>query len=819
MSHPVHSTRDLSPQAATPKRPRFPKFTGSNAGALMLVRRMTKSSTGGFAPLRVVEDRDDTGPAAAGYNLLGQVVCVAPLDEAERARFAELANRPMNRNAPPEVDQERAFWERLPRLTAPGLDIDPIKVDQADGSKATTPAGRARAQDLARRLIGIEFDNGIGLRAAWSSGAQGSGGIHLDWRWPIGIAEVDLLRAIKARTAKVCAEHGIPTSDTKTKDDQAWVDLAPLNHATNNRGRLWRPLGGLHKDGKNRKELIGWPTPSTGELTRAELLPFLDELANDEADTKQRAKRKRVKRSPLETVAPIIPRRQAELGELRAFLAGQRDTTDGGARQKQRMAWAACLLLDGIRERDVRWCLAKAIGNARACARLVTRTRGLIEAGSEGHPGPTQRYLARGYLEGRYGTPTLAAYGEILARITTKDKARDEATGVKDAAGGLRALVRSVSGLNRNAKTALVAEAERLRVVDAEDPAIGGLLRPSICRTIHEWVTCSMCSGERGRRRIACEDEICAWCHGSRVLHENDLALADWKAAGVAEVLVLRVDGFKRLADSDAWVRTLALGRQDVKVLRVRTLTYDEPTMEELDRAKEAGDLDPAGAVRFGVLLVAGYKGWTEAILRGAFLRARGRLDGQGDATGLTATMDRYTAAGAVEQVARARWGVHMALRTAATLGEVKELADVLRQTFRRRAASSGKGALSWPGRSAVRESITEAVAERRDQEEAAEDAAREERGEAPPRHGEAGHKCEGCPAPFAKPVHNLMSSGRPDARIVHSQEWKHTLERAHRLLAHDLKRRQGIEAATAQAQADATAYRDRIESRERVPF
>jgi len=794
---------------AAPARTTFPKWDGSNHGPTGLVRRMTKSADARTqAPLYVVDGLDDAAPAAAGFNLLGQPMSVLPLSTAERIQFASTTKHKLSKLLPQELERERDQWTRLPRLGAPGIDIDPRKDDQGE----RTPAARAFAIELGRRVVAAFAESGIGFRAAWSSGPDGSsGGIHLDWLAPeelAELAEVNLLMAVEAFVSKVCDAASIPTSSTKGEADLAWVDLVPLHHFTNNRGRLWRPLGGLHKDGVNRKALIGWDVQG-GPLTREHLAVELVELSEVVAD-RAHAKRKARKRgNPLDKVEPIIPRRQSELGELRAFLARHRPAS-GDVRQSHRMAWAATLLLDGIRERDVRWCLAKAIGNQRASSRIVERSKRLITSG--------EPYLRRTNLETWLGTKVLAEYGSILAAIKTKDAEKAEGAKAKDAAGGLRALVRSVSGLSKTVKRSLVAHSELLRERDATDSAIGGLLRPSICRTIHEWVTCSLCKGERGRRRIACEDEMCAWCHGTRVLHEHDLAAKEWTAAGVLEVVALKVTGFKTLAASDEWVRVQAFGRQGVKLLKVRTLTYREPTDQEKADAKAAGGFEPTGRIEHGIILAASYKSWTQAVLRGSERRAQGRADHA--ATGLVAKEARYTTAGAAELIARGRWATHMALRTAATLGEVEELARTLRMMFRRRAASSGKGALSWPGRIAARESIAEEVAAKREETAAAEATALEERGESAPAHGEPGHQCEGCPTAIAAPEHHLMSSGRPDAEVVHTQRFPHTLERGWRLLAARNVQAKQVAEATATARAtSARAKQKRVEELARVPF
>ena len=250
MRHPLHSTSPQAPQASTsPDFEAFPPWDGTNHTDRGLVRRMTESTTGGFSPLHVVPDCDDAGPGASGFNLLGQVVCILDLTDAEQRRLAKLAG--MTRVAQRQRDkslerEERMLWAVLPRLTCPGMDID-IRSDLK-----RTDAGRHAAIALARRLIQAECANGVGLRSSWSGGWE-RGNIHLDWRFDGSVAIPHLLRVMHTRVVRICAELGAPTSDNKPNGCKAWVDLAPLNHEAASRGRLWRPLGGFHKKDGERK--------------------------------------------------------------------------------------------------------------------------------------------------------------------------------------------------------------------------------------------------------------------------------------------------------------------------------------------------------------------------------------------------------------------------------------------------------------------------------------------------------------------------------------------------------------------------------------
>ena len=192
-----------------------------------------------------------------------------------------------------------------------------------------------------------------------------------------------------------------------------------------------------------------------------------------------------------------------------------------------------------------------------------------------------------------------------------------------------------------------------------------------------------------------------------------------------------------------------------------------EPTQTEKDTAATAGDFEPSGRIEHGVFLMIRYTPWYEAVLHGARV------------VGPSATLTRYTAAGATERAAELRWQTHIALRTAAVGGQVFELARVLRQQFGRQAASGGKEALFWPGRAETRQSITAEVRARREAEEAANGG-----GAAGAECGHDKHACP-CDPKRVRADYDLMSSGRDDAVVVHRQEHPHTLVRAWAFLEH----------------------------------
>ena len=477
----------------------------------------------------------------------------------------------------------------------------------------------------------------------------------------------------------------------------------------------------------------------------------------DRANDAERRRTRRKRRAKIEEKVWLIPCRQEELEPMRAFLQACVPNGDGPKRHDHRMAWAEVLRGAGFRDKDTAWLISASLGNTEDTSKLVANTRQRHEAG--------QRNRGKGYLEAEFGTATMDRYAELLGRIKVKGapKVAKPKRGAKGPTGDLRRRVRAVSALGKTAKDALVAHAALIRTTSPEDPAINALLRPGICRAIHERVTCQGCNGSRGKRRIACEDELCAWCHGSRVLHEADLALANWQAAAVGDVLALEVWGFHTLADVNEWVRRRNLARLGLKVLKVKTHRYLEPSTEAKAEAKRAGGLEPAGAIEHGILILIPFTGWREACLHGARIQSD------------HATLTRYTVEGAAERAAELRWSTHIALRTAAVHGEVQEVARILRDQFRRQAASGGKDSLYWPGRQDARASIVAEVAARREAEEAAGGGCGQE---------EHGHNCP-CDPRTVPADYDLMSSGRDDAVVVHRQEHPHTLVRAWAFLEH----------------------------------
>ncbi|KKN40132.1 hypothetical protein LCGC14_0736300 [marine sediment metagenome] len=758
----------------------FPKADGTNG---LLVCRMTSATDptpeggGGYAPLHAVGSLDnlDDRMAKAGFNMIGQVVSIEGLDERSRVGFCKSVNRTTadrDQQGPRHRELENATWAKLPRLTGPGMDID--VPPELNGTREARDASLA----LVRKLIAAEAALGVGIRASWSGGEE-RGRVHLDWVWDGSVAEPHLLRALYHRVVRTCAKLGVATDDTRTEADLAWVDLVPLNHWPGNRGRLWRPVGGLRTWGARKVPMDGhWGDAWKGAALSTQALKAdietMEAEAQKEGDDRKHQQLRKRKRAEQKQVW-LIPCRREELDPLREFLQ-QTVPGDGPKRHGHRMAWAEVLRASGFRDRDTAWLIASSHGNVEDSEKLVENTRQRHEAGA--------RNRGKGFLETELGVQLMDRYADLLGRIKVKGapKVVKPKDGAKGPVGDLRRRVRATSGLSRQVKDAMVAYSDVLEQANAADPAVNALRRPSTCRTFHERVTCRGCRRSRGVRRTACEDELCAWCHGSRVLHEHALALAAWRAAGVKDVLAFEVwgdeseltkygqkpkpkGGHPTSAELSLWIRQRSLGHLGLKMRRVNSIRYVEPTEEKRKAAKAAGLPEPKGQLECGVLLLIAFDGWAQAVLRGAEMQS------------CEASLTRYTLEGAAERAAVLRWGTHVAYRTAACLGEFSELARTLRDQFRHQASSGGKTALYWPGRADARESIVAEVRARRE----AIATATANGGDSCGHDGE-GQACE-CDPAKVKADYELMSSGRDDAVVVHRQEFPHSITQSWRYL------------------------------------
>lgn len=204
------------------------------------------------------QNLSDTQQARAGWNVLGPNLELGYLSRDERNELVSLLDIPKKHQTPTEAMTEASLLSRCGRWSCAGYDVD--------------VPDEERSADYARKIMGAELELfGATLREAWSGP---SGKRHLDW----GTAEVahpDLLRAQFARAQYVLDRAGFRPRDKARKewvypgheDLEGYVDLAPLNHGNANRQRLWRPLGGVHKDGRTRKRCVPGATLAPSPIT------------------------------------------------------------------------------------------------------------------------------------------------------------------------------------------------------------------------------------------------------------------------------------------------------------------------------------------------------------------------------------------------------------------------------------------------------------------------------------------------------------------------------------------------------------------------
>lgn len=345
-------------------------WDGTNHLAGGVVRRGCRDPEGGAAPLHVVPDADDRAPQRAGLNLLGQPVCVLGLSPEERADLARLSRRPVDAQDPEDRARERALWARLPRLAGTGYDVD--MAEWLSG----TDEGRAAVLDVASRIYAQEAREGVRLRVSWSGGPA-RGRMHLEWgELPPEARIPELLDALHARAERICRAAGVPTHLEKDPRTKAWVDLVPLNHRPGNRGRLWRPLGGLHKDGASRKALALDHEP--GAVSIAALAPDLEAARLRAARPEGRQRAARARRH---AGVPTRSGTRAELEPLVALLGGFYARAPRAGHGDARLAFAALLLGAGLCSEDSERAIRDGLGNEQHAARAVATTRDRLEAG------------------------------------------------------------------------------------------------------------------------------------------------------------------------------------------------------------------------------------------------------------------------------------------------------------------------------------------------------------------------------------------------------------------------------------------------------
>jgi len=271
----------------------------------VLARRIERKPGGGVGPIHVVRTQNDAALAAQGANLLGSLLDVSALDDYALSALLNISAIPKGK----QTEAQRAYLSELlrfiPRRSVTGLDVD------ANGGDVRPIVERLRVALGAHKLE---------VRESYSSGKP-SGGRHMEFSVATE-GTVDLNRAMLGWAVGLAREVGLTPRDqhTSTKDGVplqwtvdgaagAFLDLQPLNRSPEVKDSLFRPLGGLHKDGESRKTLVpgsplqGSPiTPEMIQRGRAVLREYRDaQRVTEEREREERRAQKQPKAQPEKT--------------------------------------------------------------------------------------------------------------------------------------------------------------------------------------------------------------------------------------------------------------------------------------------------------------------------------------------------------------------------------------------------------------------------------------------------------------------------------------------------------------------------------------
>lgn len=252
---------------------------------IVLTQRRPDSKYEPWAPWQT-SVLDETVLSAAGENLHGIYLDVSVLTTSEQVELGILLNTRSKEQTADGTAREQELLVRCPRVgQVPGgydLDFD-------------DPADAARAAEMVKTE---EARRGVVLRESWSGG-ESRGKRHLEW------GHVDphfnAMRACFGRALDVARAAGFtPQRNAGGVDKRFWnlpgdpdgergmLDLSNLNRSATARGAMFRSVGGLHKDGKNRKALVPGSPPIGSPFTQLMLeegLRFADSLHRPEFAT------------------------------------------------------------------------------------------------------------------------------------------------------------------------------------------------------------------------------------------------------------------------------------------------------------------------------------------------------------------------------------------------------------------------------------------------------------------------------------------------------------------------------------------------------
>mgnify|MGYP001577834833 CR=1 FL=1 len=216
-----------------------------------------------------------------GANVLGQVFDLGVLDPTEQEELLELGNLATSRQTADQRARERELLVRCPRHSFAGIDND---FNDADAARRVEGLLLA---ELARRRVSprISYSSGSGIHRHYDLGPYRKGHprlAHATFAWAKDVCRAAGLVPRKMKTGS--GKDGGQAFWVFPEDpygDLGAIDLSPMKREPSGRGSLFRPLGGLAKDGIKRKTLVPSSPRRPSEWTEELMEHALELLAAD----------------------------------------------------------------------------------------------------------------------------------------------------------------------------------------------------------------------------------------------------------------------------------------------------------------------------------------------------------------------------------------------------------------------------------------------------------------------------------------------------------------------------------------------------------
>jgi hypothetical protein len=551
-------------------------------------------------------------------NVLGQLLDLEALDAPEREELLAAAAEG------DEVALARIL-PGVPRVTTPGVDLD---FDNAPDAEAL----RAQFSSYWRRVAGVE------LRWSRSSGPARSR-LHGE----LGPAEPgaehpELMRAAFGWWRLACRAIGLVERADHPGAGDFWVhpddpkglrgtvDLSPLNRAPERRGSLFRPLGGLTKDGKARKVLASGSvergSPWTRELVEEGLRLW---RAQEDAAGRSSARRRGPRpKAPLEDLPTC--------NELPGLSAWVRAVAGPGRNHELRLALSGVLVRSGlVRDHHGIEALARGTGNRVDSRDAWLSTKDRIRAGLPVKGAPSLRRLvgvaelerlAWSLFQDLTVRGTRVDYLEVMRRLNVL--VPPEVRHVEHALAAVEA------------RLAMGPDGRELKVLEQLDARLRALGRCS--RRARQTEPCGCCGKLGCPNVLRCSvQDACATCarryaqgyaESLELPARVDVALAFYESRKEAKKAVARVQrrvetdarplGFTAPADGGRWA-ALVIG--PTGALAGDVVRFVIPEQGQADAVHVTGQAPALG------------RAWVARILLARHVQARARLE-RGDTAG-----------------------------------------------------------------------------------------------------------------------------------------------------------------------------------------